>query len=266
MLKEMITSKKDVCKMSEKTMFPREEHTDMLFQKILNDPWACGRLAETFSENLVYNDEFEVSVPAHKFAESLFNAYKNRDLSALLMCLCNNTVFDLLRNSYLIPYRFNADGHTNPIIMTDSHGELLPEFHHIKHEKEYQHFREIYEHLPNKKNIFFAQAYKYSHSYDPDNSDTTQQVLVKHDGVLLIRELPDTVKQQETEAEAYSAVWDLMIKIEKELPMAYVFYGQDSLVEKDERYDEIGIFLPNSHFLKNLEKHVEKAEAIIYGN
>ena len=97
--------------MSEKTMFPREDHTEMLFQKILNDPWACDRLMETFNENLVYNDEFDVSLPAEKFAKALFNAYTNRDLSALLMCLCNNTVFDLLRNSYIIPYRFNADGH-----------------------------------------------------------------------------------------------------------------------------------------------------------
>ena len=46
--------------MSEKTMFPREDHADILFQKILNDPWACDRLMETFNENLVYNDEFDV--------------------------------------------------------------------------------------------------------------------------------------------------------------------------------------------------------------
>ena len=78
------------------------------------------------------------------------------------------------------------------------------------------------------------------------------------------RELPDTVKLKETEAEAYSAVWDLMIKLEKSLPMAYIFYGQDSLVEENTRYDEIGIFLPDSLFLKNLERHVKKAEAIIY--
>lgn len=116
--------------MSEKTMFPREDHTEMLFQKILNDPWACDRLMETFNENLVYNDEFDVSLPAEKFAKALFNAYTNRDLSALLMCLCNNTVFDLLRNSYIIPYRFNADGHQNPIIMTDEHGNPLPEYKH----------------------------------------------------------------------------------------------------------------------------------------
>ena len=65
-----------------------------------------------------------------------------------------------------------------------------------------------------------------------------QEVIEKSTGVLLIRELPDTVKLKETEAEAYSAVWDLMIQLEKNLPMAYVFYGQDSLVEHNERYDE----------------------------
>ena len=82
--------------------------------------------------------------------------------------------------------------------------------------------------------------------------------------MLLIRELPDTIKQKETEAEAYSAIFDLVLKLEKELPMTFVFYGQDSLVEHDEKYDEIGIFLPNSIFLKNLERHIAKAEAIIY--
>ena len=55
-----------------------------------------------------------------------------------------------------------------------------------------------------------------------------------------------------------------MIRLEKELPMAYVFYGQDTLVEHHKKYDELGIFLPNSRFLKHLEKHIAKAEAIIY--
>ena len=105
---------------------------------------------ETFNENLVYNDEFDVSLPAEKFAKALFNAYTNRDLSALLMCLCNNTVFDLLRNSYIIPYRFNADGHQNPIIMTDEHGNPLPEYKHISHDKNYIHFHEIYNDMPTR--------------------------------------------------------------------------------------------------------------------
>ena len=95
--------------------------------------------------------------------------------------------------------------------------------------------------------------------------EVEQRILERNYGVLLIRELPDTVKKKETEAEAYAAVWGLMAELEKNLPMAFVFYGQDALVENNERYDEIGIFLPNSHFLKNMERHVAKAEAIIYG-
>ena len=94
--------------------------------------------------------------------------------------------------------------------------------------------------------------------------DMEQQILGKKYRCTDHPRAPDTVKLKETEAEAYSAVWDLMIKLEKSLPMAYIFYGQDSLVEENTRYDEIGIFLPDSLFLKNLERHVKKAEAIIY--
>ena len=52
--------------------------------------------------------------------------------------------------------------------------------------------------------------------------------------------------------------------LEKNLPMAYIFYGKDSFVAHNEHFDELGIFLPNSIFLRNLEHHVKKAEAIIY--
>ena len=34
--------------MEEHTIFPREEKTEILFQKILADPWACEKLQETF--------------------------------------------------------------------------------------------------------------------------------------------------------------------------------------------------------------------------
>lgn len=251
--------------MKEQTIFPREEKAEVLFQKILNDPWACGKLQETFCNCLFCNDDSDARISPAEFSQALFNAYANRDMSAFLMAICQNTLFDLLRNSFLIPYRFNADGKQNPVIMTDENGQLLPTYKGTVHEKEYRHFHEAYRDLGNQKNIYFAQAYRYSHEYQSDYMDVKQKILEKNTGVLLIRELPDTVKEKETEAEAYSAVWDLMIQLEKNLPMAYVFYGQDSLVENNYRYDEIGIFLPNSIFLKNLERHVAKAEEIIYG-
>lgn len=251
--------------MKEQTIFPREEKAEVLFQKILNDHWACEKLQETFCNCLFCNDDLDAGISPAEFSLALFNAYTNRDLSAFLMGICQNTLFDLLRNSFLIPYRFDADGKQNPVIMTDENGQLLPAYKGTDHEKEYRHFHEVYKDLCNQKNIYFAQAYRYSHEYQSDYMDVEQKILEKNMGVLLIRELPDTVKEKETEAEVYSAVWDLMIELEKNLPMAYVFYGQDSLVENNNRYDEIGIFLPNSIFLKNLERHVAKAEEIIYG-
>lgn len=251
--------------MKEQTIFPREEKAEVLFQKILNDHWACEKLQETFCNCLFCNDDLDAGISPAEFSLALFNAYTNRDLSAFLMGICQNTLFDLLRNSFLIPYRFDADGKQNPVIMTDENGQLLPAYKGTAHEKEYRHFHEVYKALGNQKNIYFAQAYRYSHEYQSDCMDVKQKILEKNMGVMLIRELPDTVKEKETEAEVYSAVWDLMIELEKNLPMAYVFYGQDSLVENNNRYDEIGIFLPNSIFLKNLERHVAKAEEIIYG-
>ena len=92
--------------MNETTIFPREKRADFLFEKILNDPWACEKLQETFANYLCYNDDaYDAPLPAEEFAQALFNSYHNRDLSAFLMAICNNTLFDLLRNSFLIPYR-----------------------------------------------------------------------------------------------------------------------------------------------------------------
>ena len=110
------------------TIFPREEHTQALFREILKDPAACERLMDTFCRSLNSDEDINESVSAKEFAEALFQAYTNQDLSAFLMIICKNTTFDLLRNAFLIPYRFDADGITNPVIMTDEHGELLPNF------------------------------------------------------------------------------------------------------------------------------------------
>ena len=50
-------SRKGVSCMREGTIFPREEKTEVLFQKILNDPWACEKLQETFCNYLFCDDE-----------------------------------------------------------------------------------------------------------------------------------------------------------------------------------------------------------------
>lgn len=43
--------------MKESMIFPREEKTEILFQKILEDPWACEKLQETFCNSCLCGEE-----------------------------------------------------------------------------------------------------------------------------------------------------------------------------------------------------------------
>ena len=57
--------------MKEKTIFPREERSDMLFQKILNDSWACEKLQETFCQHLFCNDDHETPLSPKEIIQFL---------------------------------------------------------------------------------------------------------------------------------------------------------------------------------------------------
>ena len=108
------------------TIFPREEKTEQIFDEILKNPHACERLKDTFFEAIPSAEESEgagTDIPGTVFAAALFTAYENKDLSAFMMAVCNNSVFDLLRNSFLIPIRFNDKGVENPIFLTDENGD-----------------------------------------------------------------------------------------------------------------------------------------------
>ena len=129
--------------MEEKTIFPREEHSDILFQKILKDPWACEKLQATFCDFLFCNDEI---IPFHpkNFPKALFESHRQTEICLPFKGICQNTIFDLLRNSFSdLPYRFNAGRQTEPIIMTDENGLLLPEYDNPFYKKEYSTFQKF---------------------------------------------------------------------------------------------------------------------------
>ena len=127
------------------TIFKREEKADILFEKILQNPEACRRLTETFySELNIDPDILEGYLPPEKFARALFSAYKNRDITELLMAICQNSMFDLLRNSFLAPFRFNEDGNDNPVLLTDEDGRLLKSDIKVA-EKDYLRFKKVFE-------------------------------------------------------------------------------------------------------------------------
>ena len=44
------------------------------------------------------------NLPAKQFTAALFDAYENKDLTAFLMAVCQNSMFDLLRNAFPVSY------------------------------------------------------------------------------------------------------------------------------------------------------------------
>ncbi|MFR7358451.1 MAG: DUF4866 family protein [Dorea longicatena] len=65
--------------MEKKTLFPREEKSEILFKKISEDKWVCEKLMETFCSYLFSNDGVDLpdSPSSTEFAQALFNSYRN---------------------------------------------------------------------------------------------------------------------------------------------------------------------------------------------
>ena len=111
--------------MNMKTILPREQAVESIFSKILTSPEASQRLSEVFYRHLD-DDHIRIDENRDHFLEVLFHAYENGDVSALLLELMGKSMFDLLREAYLIPQKFHGKAGENPVLLTDEKGELLP--------------------------------------------------------------------------------------------------------------------------------------------
>ena len=58
--------------------------------------------------------------------------------------------------------------------------------------------------------MYLAYGYRKRHAYDEDTMEVEEYKMGEHIGVLLVYELPDSVREKETEAQAYAAVWDII--------------------------------------------------------
>ena len=171
-------------------VLPREEEVENIFSRILASDSACERLYETFY-NHISDDNRESDIDVHHFVEVLLNAYKNGDVSALLLELCNRSMFDLLKESYLIPKRFHGKAGENPILLTDPDGKLLDDKKDVVNKHEYKKFCEIYEHhhaAPRSK-IYLADGY-YTDGMNIDEKHENRKR-----GILVLYALPDTKKR-----------------------------------------------------------------------
>ena len=85
--------------------------------------------------------------------------------------------------------------------------------------------------------MYLAEGYRKRHCYDEVTMEVKDYRMGEQLGVLLVYELPDTIKMKETEAQSYVAVMDLVMQLQEELPKSIVYYGQECLEEKGEHFE-----------------------------
>ena len=244
-------------------VLPREEEVENMFSRILSSEESCERLMETFYDHLC-DDKREMDADPQHFAEVLLNAYKNGDVSALLLELCNRSMFDLLKEAYLIPRRFHGKSGENPVLLTDAEGNLLPDKSDKVTRHEYKKFHEIYEahHAAPRSKLYLADGYHLVRYYT-----TGMQICEKQEdkerGILILYALPDTKKLHLTTAQVYAIIWDTFLSIQKEAPLARVYYGQETGEKNDKDYDEIAILLPTHLFRRQMVEHMEIIDGLV---
>ena len=242
---------------------PRETEVEEVFEKILRSPEACERLEETFYDR--FSDEnISPDTRSQHFARALFSAYEEQDISALLLEICQRSMFDLLREAYLIPKRFHGKAGDNPVLLTDAEGNMLETSARRISSHEWNKYQEILKNhtcAPRSK-IYLAEGYDIVRRYK-NNLEIEEDFVNPKRGILILYALPDTAALGMSEAQAYAIIWDAFQQIQKCALSAMVYYGQETGVKNERKYDEIGVLLPISQFEKKILHHLTEIDGIV---
>lgn len=244
-------------------VLPREKEVEKIFSRILSSRESCERLLETFYGHMSEENRYIDNDPQH-FAEVLLNAYKNGDVSALLLEICNRSMFDLLKECYLIPKRFHGKAGNNPVLLTDADGELAEGRTELVPKHEYKKFQEIYQAhsaAPRSK-LYLADGYDLVRYYTHD-MNICEKKENKERGILVLYALPDTKKLNLTEAQAYDVIWSTFQQIQKEAFSAIVYYGQKTGCRSGKSFDELGVLLPIHQFESQMLHHLSVIDGLV---
>lgn len=244
-------------------VLPREKEVEQIFSRILSSPEACERLAETFYSHLC-DDSREVDPDPQHFAEVLLTAYKNGDVSAVLLELCRRSMFDLLKESYLIPKRFHGKNGENPVLLTDPDGNLLKSKKGLVTKHEYKKFQEIYTAHPAapRSKLYLADGYDLVRRYT-SGMNIEEKPENKERGILILYALPDTKKMHLTEAQAYDVIWSTFREIQHSAYSSVVYYGQESGIRSGKTFDELGVLLPIHLFESKMLQHLRIIDGLV---
>ena len=244
-------------------VLPREEEVENMFSRILSSDRYCERLMDAFYDHLCDDKRTTDPDPPH-FAEVLLGAYKNGDVSALLLELFNRSMFDLLKETYLIPKRFHGKNGENPVLLTDVDGNLLNDKADLVSRHEYKKFHEIYQahHAAPRSKLYLADAYDLVRYYT-SGMDICEKAEKRERGILILYALPDTKKLGLTEAQAYDVIWSTFHDIQEEAYSAIVYYGQETGIRSGKSFDELGVLLPIHQFENKMLQHLSVIDGLV---
>lgn len=150
-------------------LFPRVQEVENIFHKILASKEACARLRETFNSSL---EDFQGSEELNNetFSKVVLDSYSNQDISALLLAICGKSMFDLLRDAYLIPQTFHGKAGENPVLLTSPSGDLL-EGKDVSHHTMRRFKSILSQHQPVPRSlVYLADGYDIERYYKHDGS------------------------------------------------------------------------------------------------
>ena len=150
-------------------LFPRVQEVENIFHKILASKEACARLRETLNSSL---EDFQGSEELNNetFSKVVLDSYSNQDISALLLAICGKSMFDLLRDAYLIPQTFHGKAGENPVLLTSPSGDLL-EGKDVSHHTMRRFKSILSQHQPVPRSlVYLADGYDIERYYKHDGS------------------------------------------------------------------------------------------------
>ena len=162
----------------------------------------------------------------------------------------------------MIPQTFHGKAGENPVLLTSPSGDLL-EGKDVSHHTMRRFKNILSQHQPVPRSlVYLADGYDIERYYKHDGSvDQRKTDAVR--GILLLYALPDTKKLHLTAAQVYAIIWDTFFSIQKEAPLARVYYGQETGEKNDKDYDEIAILLPTHLFRRQMVEHMEIVDGLV---
>ena len=140
----------------------------------------------------------------------------------------------------------------------------VPENIELIHKKTAVQLQKIFAPYLPDYHIYMTDGFREKHGYNEKGEIETFRIS-EHTGILMLFEFPESVTLEINEERSYAIIWKYLMKLQKQLPRALMYYGRRDENGVEKNTSKLVIFLPFCHFEHEMEKTVELANGIGLG-